>query len=480
MSGWIKTLGKDSLVYGIGYGVSRFLQIIVLPIIAQALTLSEFGYYSNYVIFYTFAGGLFTCGLDSAATRFFFDSEDKKYHQQLFSSAFIFILALSVLSVCLFFNFSPFVLGLLDVPAGYKDSMQYVLFTIPVVALNGFLLSWFKWKRERTKFLINSSSSVVFLLVPLLLISEVTFLFIFKVIFWSQLVIAIFSTGLAGGYLRFNFNARVLWSLLAYGFPWMLVFLFGQSRTYLDRMFLTNYLNDSTYGLYNFSVRLATLLSLVITAFDMSFGPIAFSIWNKEGAPQFFSRLQSLYTFLISAFACSICVFAPLLIQLLGGEKYAGAERILPLLLFAAIPLSLVNFSNLGTVYAKKSILSTFTLFLGLLVVLILNFILTQRYLQYGAATASLVGHVVIILAGYCLSARYYSIPFAYGRDAITFLSFLLLSFMAVNFSFGSNMYFEMLTKAVVLILIVVLFVWLVFKSEYRKAVTALKRRSLK
>ena len=80
MTGWLKNLFKDSLVYGIGFGVSRFLQIIVLPIIAHALSAAEYGYYSNYVIFYSMAGGVFVLGLDSSVSRFMFDSEEKKYH----------------------------------------------------------------------------------------------------------------------------------------------------------------------------------------------------------------------------------------------------------------------------------------------------------------------------------------------------------------------------------------------------------------
>ena len=99
MSGWTKSLWKDSIVYGIGYGVSRFLQIIILPIIAQALSVSEFGYYSNYVIFYTFAAGFFVLGLDSAVARFFYDSPDKQYHRKLLSSAFLFILGISIAGI---------------------------------------------------------------------------------------------------------------------------------------------------------------------------------------------------------------------------------------------------------------------------------------------------------------------------------------------------------------------------------------------
>ena len=477
MSAWIKSLGKDTLAYGIGYGATRFLQIIILPIITQALTLSEFGYYSNYVIFYSFAGGLLICGLDSAVARFFFDSDDKKYHQRLFSTAIFFIFGISILSSCIFFIFSHYLLEILGIPPSYRTSLKYVILCIPAIALNGFLLSWFKWKREKVKFLFNSGSSIVFLLVPLLLVRHVTFEFIFQVIFWSQVSIAIISTTLAGGYIKLHFSLSSIRSLLAYGFPWMLVFLFGASRTYLDRGFLTQYLNDDSYGVYNFSVRVASLLSLVITAFDISFGPLAFSIWNKESAPVFFARLQSIYTFMISAFACSICVVSPLLIQLLGGQKYAGAENIIPILLFAAIPLSLINFSNLGINHAKKSILSTVTLFLGLLVVLILNFVLTRHYLQFGATTASLIGHLVIIISGYYFSARYYKIPFTYSKDCMIFLLFLILSLLSVNFSFSSNMYYEMLVESIILAIVVILLVVFVFKNEYRRAISLIRVR---
>lgn len=475
MSAWIKSLGKDTLVYGIGYGLTRFLQIIILPIIAKALTLSEFGYYSNYVIFYSFAGGLLIFGLDSAVARFFFDSEDKKYHERLFSNAFFFVLGISVLTVVLFFLFSSTLLTMLGVPDAYGGSLNYVILCIPAIALNGFLLSWFKWKREKMKFLFNSGSSIIMLLVPLLFVQHVTFEFIFQVIFWSQISIALLSCFMARQYLGMHFSVSALKPLLIYGFPWMLVFLFGASRNYLDRVFLTKFLSDDLYGVYNFSVRVASLLSLVLTAFDMSFGPLAFRIWDKESAPDFFARLQSIYTFFVCAFACAICIASPLAIQLLGGQKYHGAENILPILLFSAVPLSLINFSNLGIVYAKKSILSTLTLFFGLVTVLVLNLILTQKYLQYGATTASLVGHLVIIISGYYFSFKYYKIPFSYVKDGLIFFLFLFLSLLSVNIRFSSYMYYEMLIESLILVAIVILLLVVGFKNEYRKGLSAFK-----
>jgi O-antigen/teichoic acid export membrane protein len=170
-------------------------------------------------------------------------------------------------------------------------------------------------------------------------------------------------------------------------------------------------------------------------------------------------------------------VFSPLIIEILGGYKYVGAEKILPLLLFAGIPLSLINFSNLGAAYAKKSIISTITLFIGLVIVLALNFIITPLYLQYGAAAASLTGHVAIIVAGYLLSRKYYPIRFNFVKDAFVFFAFLFFSILSVNTSITGYFFYEMLLKAIILAFIVIFFTLLQFKQEYRKVLDRLRVR---
>ncbi len=477
MSAWVKSLWKDTIVYGIGYGVSRFLQIIILPIIAQALTLSEFGYYSNYVIFYTFAAGFFVLGLDSAVARYFYESKEKSYHRQLFSTAFFFILVVSIIGVLGISLFAENILSGLGIPAEYAGAIPYVLACIPVFALNNLFLSWFKWNRQKINFLINSGGSVVLLLLPLLVASKVSFIYIFQVIFLGQLAVAAASCFLARDVIRLSFNTKLLRTLLVYGFPWLLVFLFGVSRTYLDRIFLTQYLPADSYGVYNFAVRLSTLLSLVTTAFDMSFGPLAFSIWNKEGAASFFARLQSAYVFIICSLACAITVASPLLILFLGGQKYAGAEKVLPLLLFAAVPVSLVNFSNLGASYAKKSVISTITLLIGLVIVLALNFLLTRPFLQYGATTASLIGQLAIIISGYFFSSRYYRIPFNYARDGGVFLLFLALSLLFVNVTYSGYLFYELLVKSIILALVVIFLAVFQFKKEYHRLLSVFRVR---
>ena len=475
MIGWLKNLLKDSLVYGIGFGISRFLQIIVLPLIAHALSLSEYGYYSNYVIFYTIASGVLVLGLDNSVARFMFDSDDKSYHRKLFSIAFFCLLSVSLLFALISSFFPYFFLAVINVPVGKQQALPYVMFTIPALVLNNFFLTWFKWNRQKYFFLMNTIGTVVFLLVPLLLVKKITFLVVFQVIFFSQSAVTLMCVVVSSNYLRPVFNKALFISMLKYGFPWMLVFFLGLSRSYLDRFFLTRYLSENSYGIYNFSTRLATLLSLAITAFEMSFGPLAFSIWNKESAPRFFARLQSSYIFFLGTLACVIVILSPLLVEILGGKKYHGAEIVLPYLLFSAIPLTLINFSGMGILYVKKSFLSTITLIIGFITVLLLNMILTPRYLQFGAVNASLIGHLIIVIAGYLLSQRYYKIPFHFAKDGFMFFFLLTLSILFVEIHVGTNIYQDMVIKALALTAIVIVLVLSLFQDEYKRSFSFLK-----
>ena len=475
MTGWLKNLFKDSLVYGIGFGVSRFLQIIVLPIIAHALSLAEYGFYSNYVIFYSIAGGVFVLGLDSAVARFMFDSEDKNHHRKLFSISFFCLLFVSLLFAGICSAYPSALLKIINVPESYKGALPFALFIIPCIVLNNFFLTWFKWKRQKYYFLINTIGTVFFLLVPLLVVKKIGFNYIFQTIFFGQLTVVAISTILVRGYIRFIFDGPLFGALLKYGFPWTLVYFLGLSRTYLDRFFLTHFLNDNSYGVYNFSIRLATFLALITTAFDMSFGPLAFSIWKKEDAPKFFARLQSAYTFLISAIACVIVIISPLLVNLLGGEKYHGAENILPYLLFSAIPLSLINFSSLGIAYAKKSFLSTVTLVIGFAVVLLLNAVLTPRYLQFGAVNASLIGHMFIVISGYYFSQRFYKVDFHFAKDGLLFLFFLSLSVLFVQFRFSNHLYQDIALKMLAMAAIALLVSVVLFRAEFKKIISFVK-----
>jgi len=466
---WVSSLIKDSLVYGLGFSVSRFIQLFTLPLIAKALSVAEYGYYSNYLIFYTIAGGALLLGMDNAVARFSADAKTDEESRIVFSNGLMVVVTLSILALGVFFVIPEVIIDLINVPTKFHSAFLFVATAVPFLVLNNFFLSWFKWKRQKWIFLSNVIGSVICLLVPLISSDNLEFDFIFICILFSQAAPALFSFIFTFKLLRLKPSRYLLWSMIKYGLPWMFVFILGLSRSYLDRFFLMHNLSVESYGIYNFSVRISTFISLAISAFDRSFGPLAFSIWKRDFAPVLFARIQSLYILVVALIACFISAASRLLVFLLGGEKFVGAESIVPLLLFSSIPLSLINFSNLGIVYAKKATMNLSTLIIGFLTVLLLNVILVPPFLQYGSASASILGHLAIVTAGYYISYKYYRIPFYFLKDFVLFSALFALATLLVEIEINSSIIVDAAVKVSIVLAVGFSCVFVVFGEEARK-----------
>jgi O-antigen/teichoic acid export membrane protein len=117
---------------------------------------------------------------------------------------------------------------------------------------------------------------------------------------------------------------------------------------------------------------------------------------------------------------------------------------------------------------------------IGFSIVLLLNIVLTPRYLQFGAVNASLIGHLFIAATGYYLSQKFYKIPFRFGRDIPVFIFFLTFSILAVNFHTLPNTYADIGVKTVILGTCAFLILSFVFREEYKKSLDMLSAIRIK
>ena len=90
----LKTLGKDSLIYGFGHVISRLITFLLLPIYTHAFSAKEYGIISLAYAFMGFALVVYKYGMDTALMKFSVQSDhsDRKsyissiYVLQLFTS----------------------------------------------------------------------------------------------------------------------------------------------------------------------------------------------------------------------------------------------------------------------------------------------------------------------------------------------------------------------------------------------------------
>ena len=103
----ILSLGKQSIIYGLGHVLTRLANFLLLPLLTNSLTPSDYGIISIIYIFIGFTMTFYRYGMDSALMKFYINSNNSKSY---FSS----ILFLQLLSSIFFSSILFFCRNLIE------------------------------------------------------------------------------------------------------------------------------------------------------------------------------------------------------------------------------------------------------------------------------------------------------------------------------------------------------------------------------
>ena len=88
----IKSLGKQSLVYGIGHILARLVTFLLLPLYTNVFTASEYGVVALFYTFLSFMNVIMRYGLGAAFLKFYVpasDNERKAIFTNVIASLFL-------------------------------------------------------------------------------------------------------------------------------------------------------------------------------------------------------------------------------------------------------------------------------------------------------------------------------------------------------------------------------------------------------
>jgi len=87
----LKTLGRQSIIYGFGHLLARLVTFLLLPLYTHRLAPEEYGVVSLIYAFIAFANILFTHGMDIAYMRFQGMEKTEENKRTIFSTSFIWL-----------------------------------------------------------------------------------------------------------------------------------------------------------------------------------------------------------------------------------------------------------------------------------------------------------------------------------------------------------------------------------------------------
>lgn len=168
----------------------------------------------------------------------------------------------------------------------------------------------------------------------------------------------------------------------------------------MDKIMIGNMIDEYHVGLYSAATTICTLWAFIPEAIINSFRPIIYSL-KKENQPLYVKRLKLLYCIIFwlgICFCLIISIFSKYIILLLYGNDYLLAQ--IPLIIavwytafaYVGVARNIWIVSENKNSFAKK-----FTL-IGAVVNLILNFILIPLYGIKGAAVATLLSQISVVI----------------------------------------------------------------------------------
>ena len=407
----LKTLARQSSHYLAGLLGNLAVGFVSFPIFTRVLSISEYGLLDlgqRLLLMLTIASKL---GLQNASLRFYDRqqfSKDIDSARTYYSTLFFGMLGTAGSMVLLF----VLVVSLVprQLALGPLANLVYLILGLVLIRALGSVLWGFLRIEERTK-TFNvigvgtkaATIATVCALLPWIGRSARTY-------FTGTLAVETVLVAALSGWLLFrgvlfpgHFKFSLFRAAVAYGTPLVLYeFAFAVLGS-ADRFLVRHYVGADALGFYSVAYGLANNVNeLLVAPLGLALMPIYMRIWTSDGAEKTSAFLTVAFDLFIVAAAgvlAAIAVNGHSIVVLLASPKYAGADRLIPIILAGLLIYAANVFVAAGLLIHKRTLQMSGLLVISAALNIGLNCLLLPRMGLVGGAIATLLSYLACIVS---------------------------------------------------------------------------------
>jgi O-antigen/teichoic acid export membrane protein len=429
----IKSLAKDSLIYGVAGIISRMISIFLVPVYTRIFQPSDYGIISLINTTFFLVNMLAICALDNSAARWYYDTNDEVERKRTIASWFWFQLVLSIALVLLLVLAMPVVSRyLLNIPI--KD--MWLIWLLPCCTLLTNILptiiwNWYRFNRRPKStifFTLSQSLLTIGLTIIFVVILKWGIVGVYSALFISSLVFSLIAIFQLNDWINIKyFERRRIREMLLFALPLIPAALAFWLINSTDAYFLQFFKNKNEVGLFSVGAALASGVSLFTGAFQQAWSPFAFSIINEPDAKATYANVFLVFGIIASIITLGMFLFTPEMLQLLTTTQYYNAAWVASILSLNIILIAFTYIASIGTGIVKNNKYYSIGVLMAAIVTVILDIVLIPVWGKEGSAIATVVAQLIVPIYLFYHAQRLYPVPYQFGKVAYFLMGSIFL-----------------------------------------------------
>lgn len=445
----IKSLAKDTAIYGVSSIVGRFLNWLLVPLYTYVFAEAEYGIVTYLYSYTAVALVILNYGMETGFFRYANRHEQPQtvYTTSLFSVGFTSALFIGLLTLFL----QP-VSDAIQMPR-HPLYVWLLGVTVAIDAFTNIPFAYLRYRNRSVRFAVIKMANVginiglnLFFILACPWIERhapgaidwfyapcggdafgIGWIFVANIIS-TLCVLLMLLPELTGR--KWRFDGTLLRQMLKYSWPLLVLGVAGMLSQTLGQLVIPYIFRDNPeaaramVGIYGANLKIAVVMVMFTQAFRYAYEPFIFARAGKEGESKKQGYCDAMKYFVIFTLLIYMAVmfFLPVIKGFIGPQYRVGLE-IVPIVMAAEICFGV--YFNLSVWYklTDRTQWGMWFSLIGFALMLALNLWLVPLYGiprgYVGSAWASLISYAFIMVLSWAVGRKYYPLPYQIGRMAM-------------------------------------------------------------
>lgn len=451
----LKSLAKDTAIYGMSSILGRFLNYLLVPLYTSNISAASGGYgiITNLYAYTALLLVILTYGMET--TFFRYANKTNEDPQKVYSSTLIMVGFTSLLFIVLVSIFLQPLSGVM----GYSNHSSYVWVMAATVSIDAFQcipFAYLRYKKRPIKFAALKLLFIAFN-IALNLLYFVVLPDLYKS--YPDIIQHIYNPETGVGYafyinlvctasitfffykeltgFKYTFDKELAKRMLSYSWPILILGIAGILNQTAD-FILFPYLYKGgqahqQLGIYGAASKIAMIMAMITQAFRYAYEPFVFGKGNdKDNRETYAVAMKYFIIFTLLAFLV-VMGYINILRHIIGRDYWEGL-KVVPIVMAGTIMMGI--YFNLSFWYKliDKTIWGAYFSGIGCFVLILINIIFVPQYGYMACAWAGLIGYATAMTLSYFVGQKKYPINYPLKSIGI-YVLIAVFFFIAITYS---------------------------------------------